>query len=101
MAISKATLDRYLKKIYKTKIKKKNKEILLNLRVFREYNREVKIAIINESIKRLKNNYYNPRSKKVTNLIKKIENKNFKKSTLGGCIFTLKKDNLCLKVEKT
>ena len=27
--------------------------------------------------------------------------KNFKKSTLGGCVFFQKKDNLCLKIEKT
>ena len=101
LATSKATLDGYLNKIFKATIKKKNKEIVLNLKVFKEYNKEVKIALINQSIKRLKNNYYNPRSKKVENLIKKIENKNFKKSTLGGCIFILKKDNLCLKVEKT
>ena len=57
--------------------------------------------MINESIKRLKNNYYNPRSKKVDNLIKNIEKSNFKKSTLGGCIFIIKKGDLCLKNEKT
>ena len=65
------------------------------------WRREKKIALINESIKRLKKNYYNPRAKKVLNLIKNIEKINFKKNTLGGCIFTLKKDNLCLKIEKT
>ena len=59
------------------------------------------MALINESIKRLKNNYYNPRSKKVENLIKNLEKRNFNKSTLGGCIFVLKKENLCLKIEKT
>jgi len=101
LATSKATLDGYFKKIFKATIKKRGGEIVLNLKVFKKYNKEVKIALINEAIKLLKNNYYNPRSKKVQNLIKKIENKNFKKSTLGGCIFMLKKDNLCLKVEKT
>ena len=101
LASSKATLDDYLKKIFKDIIKKKRKEILLNLKKFREYNKEIKIALINESIRRLKNNYYSPRSKKVENLIKNLENRNFKKSTLGGCIFILKKENLCLKIEKT
>ena len=74
---------------------------MLNFKKFKNYNKEIKIALINESIKRLKNNYYNPRSKKVENLIINLEKRNFKKSTLSGCIFILKKDYLCLKAEKT
>ncbi|MDC1092603.1 tRNA lysidine(34) synthetase TilS [Pelagibacteraceae bacterium] len=101
LALSKATLDEYLKKIFAEIIKKKGKEILLNFKKFKGYNKEIQIALINESIKKLKNNYYNPRSKKVENLIKNIEKRNFRKSTLGGCIFISKKDNLCLKIEKT
>ena len=101
LASSKATLDEYFNKIFKDVIKKTSKEILINLIEFKKNNLEVKIALINESIKILKKNYYNPRSKKVANLIKNIEKSNFKKSTLGGCIFILKKDKLCLKVEKT
>ena len=48
----------------------------------------------------LRNNYYNPRSKKVLNLIKNLENKDFKQVTLGGCLFIKKRDELCLKLEK-
>ena len=58
------------------------------------------MALINESIKHLKKNYYDLRSKKVDNLIKSIDKINFKKSTLGGCVFFKRGDNLCLKVEK-
>jgi tRNA(Ile)-lysidine synthase len=101
LALSKATLDEYFKNIFSKMIKKKGKEILLNFKNFKKFNKEIKIALINESIKQLKNNYYNPRSKKVENLIKNIEKRNFKKSTLGGCIFISKKDNICLKIEKT
>ena len=101
LASSRATLDEYLKKIFKDLIKKDNKDLLINYKKFKKHNKEVKIALINESIKRLKKNYYNPRAKKVLNLIKDIEKINFKKNTLGGCIFTLKKDNLCLKIENT
>jgi tRNA(Ile)-lysidine synthase len=101
LATSKATLDDYLKKIFKELIKKKRNEIFLDLRKFQEHNKEIQIALISESIKRLKNNYYNPRSKKIENLIKNVNKRNFKKSTLGGCIFIIKKDNLCLKIEKT
>ena len=36
--------------------------------------------------------------KKVDNLINNLEKRNFIKTTLGGCIFNVKKDNLCLKM---
>jgi len=100
LASSKDTLDGYFKKIFKDVIKKKNKEILINFNKFKKYNKEIKIALINESIKRIKKNYYSIRSKKVYNLIKSIEKINFKKSTLGGCAFVVKKDYLSLKIEK-
>ena len=58
------------------------------------------MALINQSIKKLKNNYYDIRSKKVENLIVNIDKKEFKKTSLGGCIFFKKNENLCLKVEK-
>ena len=80
--------------------KKKNNEILINLKKFKNHNNEIKMAIINASIKKLKKNYYDSRAKKVTNLIKTINKKGFKKSTLGGCIFFKKGINLCLKNEK-
>ena len=40
------------------------------------------------------------RSKKVINLIKNLNKKNFSKATLGGCIFIKKNDHLCLSREK-
>ena len=101
LGLSKNILEGYIKKAFKDTIKKNNNEISINFKKFKAHDKEVKVAIINESIKRLKKNYYNPRFKKVDNLIKKVEKSNFKKSTLGGCIFILKKDNLCLKIEKT
>ena len=101
LASSKATLEVYFKKIFKNVIEKKNKMISINLIKFNELNNEEKIAVINESIKKLKKNYYPPRAKKVNNLIDNLMTTNFKKSTLGGCVFFKKKDNLCLKIEKT
>jgi len=101
LASSKATLDGYFRKIFDDVIKKNKKEILIDFRKYKKLDNEIKIAVINESIKKIKNNYYNLRSKKVDNLIKNIEKSNFKRSTLGGCIFYKKKGNLCLKNEKT
>ncbi len=100
LASSKSILENYFSKIYKNLIKKKGNEILIDRKKFNALNNEIKINIINRSIKKLKKNYYNPRSKKVVNLILSFNGKNFKKSTLGGCLFTIKKDQICLKKEK-
>ena len=97
---SRDSLDDFLKKEFSKIIKKKDNEILINLKKFKNHNNEIKMAIINASIKKLKKNYYDPRAKKVINLIRAIDKKGFKKSTLGGCIFFKKGINLCLKNEK-
>ena len=67
---------------------------------FNKLDTELKIYVINKSIKILRKNYYNPRSKKVKNLIKNFETKKFTRSSLAGCIFHIENENLCLKVEK-
>ena len=100
LSSSKETLDHYYTKISNELILKKNNQITINLTTFKTLKSDIKYRLINDSIKRLKNNYYNPRSKKTQNLIKNIESKNFKKSTLAGCIFLKNMDILTLKVEK-
>ena len=100
LSLTKNTLDQYLSTTFKKIIKKKNNEILLNFEEYQKLNHDTKIALINESIKKIRKNYYDLRSKKVSNLIIHIDKKNFKKSTLGGCIFFKKDNNLCRKVEK-
>ena len=100
LSSSKTTLDEYLNKIFKELITKSNKEILINFNKYKNLSRDTKIALINESVKRLKKNYYDLRSKKVVNLIKNIEKREFKKTSLGGCVFFKKGKNLCLNVEK-
>ncbi len=100
LSLSKNTLDLYLKENFKELIKKVDDEVSINFEKFKALNKETKMAIINESIKKLKRNYYDIRSKKVANLIESLNKREFKKSTLGGCIFFKKGDNICLKVEK-
>ena len=97
---SKKTLDGYLSNIFKEFIKKSNSEILINFKKYKDLNKDIKIALINQSIKKLKSNYYDLRSKKVENLISNLDKKDFKNSTLGGCIFFKKGEYLCLKSEK-
>ena len=101
LASSKITIDEYSERLFRELIKKSRHEVLIDLKKLKEINIDMKIGAINKAIKKLKKNYYNPRSKKVLNLIKKIESNNFNKSTLGGCIFTKKKDFLSLKIDKT
>ncbi len=100
LSSSKATLDIHFNKVFKVLIKKVSRGILINFKKYKELNNDTKIALLNESIKKLKKNYYDLRSKKLDNLIRNIEKKNFKKTTLGGCIFFKNDENLCLKVEK-
>ena len=100
LAASKATLDDYFNKISKEKIKKIKGGVVVNLREYNNFNEEIKIKIINRSIKKIKKNYYHQRAKKVVNLIKNIDKKNFQKATLGGCLFFKKKDLLCVKSVK-
>ena len=101
LSFSRATLDGYFDKIFKELIHKHNKEITINLNKYKELNKDIKMALINESIKQLKKNYYDLRSKKVENLIENLSKKDFKRTTLGGCIFFKKNKNLCLKIEKS
>ena len=101
LSSSKATLDEYFNNIFKKIIKKKREEVIINFKKYNSLSKDTKIAIINVSVKQLKENYYDLRSKKVENLIKNLNKRDFKKSTLGGCIFLKKGQNLCLKVEKS
>ncbi len=100
LASSKATLDQYFEKIFKETTIISYKKVSIDLKKFKSLNKEIKMNIINLSIKYLKNNYYNPRSKKVINLISNIESNKFENSTLGGCLFTRNKDTLVLKSVK-
>ena len=100
LSSSRSTIENFFNKIFKEIIRKRNGEVFINLKKFSELNIDAKIALINEAIKTLKKNYYDLRSKKVENLIDIINKRDFKKATLGGCIFLKKGENLCLKVEK-
>ena len=101
LASSKDTLDNFFIKIYDQVVKKNKNQIKINLLEFNKLNDELKLKTINKSIKYLKKNYYDPRSRKVLNLVQILKDKKFKKSTLGGCIFIKNGDSLTLKREKS
>lgn len=101
LASSKVTIDEHLKKTIKEIVTKSRNEVLIDLKKFKKINYDIKIRVINAAIRKVKKNYYNPRSKKVVNLIKNFESKKFTKATLGGCIFSKKNDFLSCMIEKT
>ena len=100
LSSSKLILEKYFNKLFKDLIVKKGKEVLINFEKFKKLEKVAKIALINEAIRILKKNYYDLRSKKIENLLFNLNKGNFKRSTLGGCIFFKKNQNLCLKDEK-
>ena len=99
LASSKATLDQYLKNILKEVMTKSKEKVLIKSKKFYSFNNEIKIKIINEAIRKIKKNYYNPRSKKVASLIANLGERNFKKATLAGCLIYKQNDQICLKKE--
>ena len=83
------------------KVVKKTKEyILINYSIFENLSEEIKIKIINDSIKTIIKNYYNLRASKVIRLISNMKDEEFTSRTLGGCIFSRKKEYISLKKEK-
>ena len=64
LASSKEVLDGYYDVVSKKIIKKVKNKIFINLNKFKKYEQEIKIRIINDIIRNIQNNYYNPRSKK-------------------------------------
>ena len=54
--------------------------------LFKNESEEVIFRTISDIISKVSQSYYSPRGKDVKNLITRIRSKEFKKSTLGGCI---------------
>jgi len=100
LSSTRSTLESYFDNIFKSLINKKKGLISIDLDNYQTLNHDIKIALINESIKLIKNNYYDVRSKKANVLIKKLSKREFKSATLGGCIFFKKNNKLYVKVEK-
>ena len=99
LSSSKITLDQYFDKIFKELVKKTNKQILIKFERYKNLKNDMKIAILNKQLKNSKITI-TILDQKIQNLIKNIEKKGFKKSTLEVYFFK-KGGNLCLKVEKS
>ena len=100
LASSKDTLDKYFSQIFKEISIKSRNSIIINFEKFQKLNDDLKIRIVNESIKHVTKNYYNPRSKKVVYLLKKVSSIGKVKATLGGCLIIKESKKLMFKKEK-
>ena len=100
LASSNDTLDEYYQETFNKIVKKNKTETLIDLKKFNLLNNEIKMKLINDSVKSLRKNYYNLRAKKVINLIKHFRTQNFGSRTLGGCLFSKKASKLCVQIEK-
>ena len=58
---------------------------------------ETVFRVLGEILKEVSGKYYPPRGKDLVNLMKKTQNKNFTKATLGGCIIERVHDSLLIK----
>ena len=56
--------------------------------------------VLNKSIKSLIKSYYPPRSKKIENLVSKLNLKKDIKLTIGGCLILREKNEIIIKKEK-
>jgi len=81
---------------YVTFLSKNN--CVVSEKIFAEEAGEIIFKSFSDILSLISGTYYPPRSKKIINLIKRLKNNKFKKSTLGGCI--IEKNNSFVSVSK-
>tara|TARA_B100000123_G_scaffold267581_1_gene241120 strand:+ start:479 stop:1501 length:1023 start_codon:yes stop_codon:yes gene_type:complete len=97
LAASRDTLDNYFKTIYKDIVRKEKNKIYINLNSFNALNTEIKIRIIQQSIKEVSKIYYFTRAKKILNLISRIDSGKDKNLYLSSCQIKVDKKYLIIK----
>ncbi len=99
LASTKETINLHIERVLSNCVKREKKKTIINLRELILEPNEIKLKVLGHVIKNFSNSYYPPRSKKIMNLIKKIELKKINKLTLGGCIIKKSGDYLTLTKE--
>ena len=99
LASARDVLNTYIQKIEKKCVKKKKREILINLQLLSNEDNQVQLKILGEALKKISKSYYPPRSKKIIRLINSFSDTKKVKATLGGCILTKSGKNLSIKNE--
>jgi len=87
LQLANESIDFYKKKSLKNYVKYfEPNSCFVSYDLFNQESYEIIFRVINEIISKVSKSYYPPRGKDVKNLILRLQSKNFKKSTLGGCI---------------
>ena len=99
IASSNNILNDYVIKTYKKHVKVKKKEILIDYKKLSLEAFEIQLKVISKSITLFSNSYYPPRSKKISDLIKNLNESGYKKFTLSRCIIERSKNIISIKKE--
>ena len=86
LASTRDTLNNYLERVVQSSVKKVKNKVSVNLKEIQKESEEIKIKLLSIAIKNFSNSYYPPRSKKVVNMLKRLNSSKKIKLTLGGCL---------------
>ena len=91
------TLDQFIDHLDKEIVVTKRNYLIIKYKKFQEVNEEIKLNILARAIKNVSKSYYPPRSKKIFNLIDRLDKNKEKKHTLGGCSVSKQGANVYIK----
>ncbi len=88
------TLDNFVDNLDKEIVLRKKNYSIIKYKKFQETNEEIKLNILSKVMKNVSKSYYPPRSKKIFNLINRLDKNKEKNHTLGGCSITRQGSNI-------
>ena len=94
------TINSYTTRVEKSCVKKKKKELIINLQRFSAENNEIQLKVFSNCIKYISKSYYPPRAKKIENLLNRAKFEKKLKATLGGCIIQKNQNSLIIQKEE-
>jgi tRNA(Ile)-lysidine synthase len=97
--IAKDAIDFYVKQSEKKYIQNNKGNTQIDLKLFQEQPLEVVYRVVADLIKKKSKKDYPPRAKGIKHAIQSIQKKNFKKTTLGGFVFSLNEKKIIMSKE--
>ena len=99
LSIAKDAIDFYVKQSEKRYIQNYKSKSQIDLKLFQEQPLEVIYRVMAALIKKKSKKDYPPRAKGIEHAIQSIQKKNFKKTTLGGFVFSLDEKKIIMSKE--
>ena len=100
LSVTRDTINSYTTRVEKSCVKKKKKELIINLQRFSAENNEIQLKVFSNCIKYISKSYYPPRAKKIENLLNRAKFEKKLKATLGGCIIQKNQNSLIIQKEE-